>query len=71
MPPRLFTRTSLISGKTRRRMYEATREQWRDFDEGAMIQHALPHLSDADREFIITGITEEEWNDSVKEEPEN
>lgn len=26
-----------------------------------MVQDAFPHLSDADREFLMTGITAEEW----------
>jgi len=35
---------------------------------GAYIQDAFPMLSAAQREFIMTGITEEEWDETFKEE---
>ena len=40
---------------------------WRD---GALIQDAFPTLSDEDREFIMTGITAEEWEESIGSEEE-
>jgi hypothetical protein len=30
--------------------------------EGMPVQYALPMLSASEREFIVTGITEEQWN---------
>lgn len=33
------------------------------------IQQAFPNLSAADREFILTGITDEEWNQMFPPEP--
>lgn len=37
---------------------------------GALIQHAFPQLSDEQREFIMTGITPEEWKDAFAEAEE-
>lgn len=37
---------------------------------GMLIQHAYPMLSDEQREFILTGITPEEWNDAFAEAEE-
>lgn len=37
---------------------------------GALIQDAFPTLSDDDREFILTGITPEEWDSLFPEEVE-
>jgi hypothetical protein len=31
------------------------------YQSGTLIQDAFPGLSDSDREFIITGVTGEEW----------
>ena len=35
-----------------------------------LIQDAFPQLNDAEREFLMTGITEEEWNTHMKGEDE-
>lgn len=32
------------------------------------IQDAFPHLTSAQREFLLTGMSEEEWNDLFTEE---
>lgn len=33
-----------------------------DWREGRSIQHAMPYLSADEREFLMTGITAEEWD---------
>ena len=38
------------------------------FQRGALVQDAFPHLSPDEREFIITGITKEEWDDTFRDE---
>lgn len=40
------------------------------WEEGAFIQDALPWLPAADREFIMTGITPEEWDAAFPPEEE-
>jgi hypothetical protein len=35
---------------------------------GELIQNAFPTLSPADREFIMSGITPEEWDDMFRDE---
>lgn len=62
MEVRKITRTSVISGTTRTFEIAATAEQWQAWENGALIQNAFPHLSKADREFIMTGITGAEWD---------
>jgi hypothetical protein len=39
-------------------------EQLRAWEQGTLIQNAMPNISPADREFIKTGITPEEWEES-------
>jgi len=59
-----ITRTSKISGITRTKEIAITPAQLREVDDPQrkrLIQEILPHLSPADREFLITGVTDEEW----------
>ena len=37
--------------------------QYRDWLRGVPIQDAMPNLTPNEREFIMTGITPEEWNE--------
>ena len=57
-----ITRTSRYSGRTRTREIEVTQGQLDNWIDGMLIQDAMPNLSRSDREFIKTGITDEEWD---------
>ncbi len=57
----LITKTSMISGITRTLDIPVTQEQIAIWSAGAFIQDVMPQLSDAEREFVMTGITQEEW----------
>ena len=67
----LIQRTSRLSGITRTKDIDCTEEQYIDWLSGAYIQDAMPHLSADDREFLLTGITKEEWDSMFNEEDEN
>lgn len=56
-----ITRTSMYSDITRTRDLDITQEQIDAYNEGVLIQNAMPDLSDTDREFFLTGITTDEW----------
>jgi hypothetical protein len=47
-----------------------TAEQIGNYNRGAMIQDAFPHLTPSQREFILTGISPEEWDATFPEEDE-
>ena len=64
----LIERTSMFTGITRSMELPITKEQWAAFQNGALVQDAFPHLSPDEREFIITGMTEEEWDDIFRDE---
>lgn len=66
-----ITRTSIMSGTIRSRDFDITPEQWAAYERGDLIQRAFPHLSDADREFILTGITDEEWDECMSEDEDD
>jgi hypothetical protein len=59
----LVTRTSPFSHKTNTREIDVTQAQLDLWDGGVLIQNAMPHLSADDREFLMTGITPEEWEE--------
>ena len=61
---------SLISGKVHTLELPITEQQLFDYESGklGLIQNAFPHLDDDQREFIMTGITHEEWDELFKEE---
>lgn len=57
----LITRTSPLSGITRTLDIDVTQEQMDKWLSGTLIQNAMPQLSNADREFLMTGIIDSEW----------
>ena len=62
-----ITRTSLVSGITRSLEIPCTEEQMVAYKSGALIQVAFPNLTADQREFILTGITKDEWDELFKE----
>ena len=56
-----ITRKSPFSGKTQTREIDVTQEQLDAWQNGKLIQQAMPNVAAADREFIKTGITPAEW----------
>lgn len=60
------TRKSRVSGITRTMDLPITEEQLLDYSRGALAQDAFYNLTPAQREFFMTGITEEEWDGLFK-----
>lgn len=60
----LITRTSMATGITRTLDLPVTEAQLAAFSATqGLIQDIFPQLSDSDREFILTGMTDEEWDE--------
>lgn len=59
-----ITKTSAFTGADHTREIPCTEEQLKKWRDGACIQDAMPNVSPEDREFLMTGITPEEWNDT-------
>jgi hypothetical protein len=57
----LITRRSPFSGKVNTMEIPVTDLQLMMWENGAMIQNAMPNLTADQREFIKTGITPAEW----------
>ena len=58
----LIENTSVFTGIKRTRDIDITEDQLQRWLNGELIQNVCPHLSRDDREFIMTGITPEEWD---------
>lgn len=63
-----ITRISQVSGIERTRDIPVTEEQLQAWKNGSHIQKVMSNLSENDREFIMTGISPEEWNELFPEE---
>jgi len=59
----LVTRKSPLSGKVNQMEINVTEAQIQEWQNGGLIQRVMPHLTDVEREFIKTGLTEDEWNE--------
>lgn len=65
----LIVRTSILTGITRTLELDINEGQYRMWDEeGILIQDAMPNLTSWEREFIMTGVTEDEWYSYLREE---
>jgi hypothetical protein len=53
---------SPVSKKYHTMTLPITLEEWEEWQSGRFIQIVWPHLTDAIREWLMTGITEQEWN---------
>ena len=63
-----FSILSAASGRVHNRILEITEAQVYDWANGASIQDAMPSLSPGEREFLMTGITSEEWAEMFPED---
>lgn len=61
----LVVKTSQLSGKQYTMDLDITEEQIASYLSGIKVQDAFPHLKPHEREFILTGLTPEEWDELV------
>ena len=64
----IITRTSPLTGLTQALDIDVTIEQIKAWENGALIQDVMPHLSADEREFIISGCTPQDFNVLFPEE---
>ena len=58
----LITRTSPVTGLSRTLDLDVTADQIKEWENGALVQDVMPHLSPSQREFIISGCTPEDFD---------
>jgi hypothetical protein len=63
----LIKRTSLLTGAEREMDLDISNEQITAHSNGALIQKVMANLSEDEREFYLTGVTRDEWeNTSIR-----
>lgn len=63
-----ITRQSMLTGILHTMELPVTMHQYTLWEEGMLIQDAMPNLSADEREFIMTGITPFEWVEAFGED---
>jgi 7,8-dihydro-6-hydroxymethylpterin-pyrophosphokinase len=63
-----ITKVSILSKIERSIDLDVTAEQINAWRSGMLIQEAMPHLNEHEREFIMTGITKDEWDNLMEED---
>tara|TARA_R100001224_G_scaffold109755_1_gene87567 strand:- start:1325 stop:1507 length:183 start_codon:yes stop_codon:yes gene_type:complete len=58
----------MITNITRTLDLDVTQKQLDDYENGSLLQNAFPNLTPNQREFIKTGITNDEWKSLTSEE---
>ena len=66
-----ITRKSIITGTIRTMDLPITQERLDEWQKGGLIQDVFPELTSAQREFILTGVTDEEWATFIPKEDED
>lgn len=66
-----ITRQSVWSGQVRTLDIPVTYDQLYEWQRGTLIQNAMPNLTPDQREFLITGMTAEEWREMWNREDDN
>jgi len=56
------TKQSKLSGRVHSMELDVTDVELKRWHEGEYIQHVFPNLNSNEREFLITGITADEWD---------
>jgi hypothetical protein len=63
----LVTKTSVITGKENTIDLPITQEQLQQWQLGGLVQDVFPDLDVNQREFLISGTTQEEWEETFGE----
>ena len=60
-----ITKTSPFTGRVHTMELPVTLQQIKRWENGEYIQNVFPDLTPGQREFIMTGITDEEWEKHI------
>ncbi len=66
-----ITRTSIFTGTERTLDLPITESQLGEWEAGGLIQEVMPGLTPSQREFIRTGVTDEEWDNEFGTEEDD
>jgi hypothetical protein len=61
----IITKRSALTGIVHSKELPITPEQYKAWERGGLVSVVMPHLSASDREFLVTGTLDEEWDAHV------
>lgn len=67
----VITRQSSFTGRVRSMDLNVTEAQLNRWEAGELVQNVFPDLSPDDREFLMTGVTAEEWAEFVGDDEDD
>ena len=67
----MITRTSPVTGEVRTLEIMCSEADYKAWENGALIQNVMSYLSPADREYIISGATQSDWDMLFKDTEED
>tara|TARA_X000001382_G_scaffold90801_1_gene65423 strand:+ start:82 stop:282 length:201 start_codon:yes stop_codon:yes gene_type:complete len=65
----VIRRTCAINGKTRTMDLPISEKELKDWERGTPIQEAMPRLTPDQREFVLTGLLPDEWEELFSKYP--
>lgn len=63
-----IAKRSVITGRENIMDLDVTMEQIKEWQAGALVQDVFPHLTEQEREFLISGTTQAEWDEYIPED---
>lgn len=66
-----LTKRSSLTGNEHTMELNVTQEQLSAWQNGGLIQNIMPNLTPWEREFVMTGTTKEEWDETFAEEEDD
>ena len=66
-----ITRKSTLTGVEHTMSIDVTNEQLSAWNGGELIQNVMPNITADEREFLMTGITDDEWTSMWSPDPDD
>ena len=67
----MITRTSPVTGEVRTLEIMCSEADYKAWENGALIQNVMSYLTPAEREYIISGATQADWDMLFKDTEED
>ena len=64
-----ITKKSVLTGVVHSQEINVTREQLNRHEKGELFKDVFPNLTSIERDFIMAGITPNEWKEAIKSMP--
>ena len=67
----LITKKSMLTGDVHSKNINVTRDQLNRYEGGELFKDVFNNLTRSERDFIMAGVTSDEWDTALKNSPPN